>query len=413
MMWNDPRKSGQKVLVMILAGGKGKRLHPLTRYRAKAAVPFLGAYRLIDFALSNCLHSGLPRILVLTQHKSDSLQDHIHRGWDLFHPELGGYIKTVPPQRRLSRQWYRGTADAVYQNLHMLEREKPDLVLILSGDQVYRMDYRPMIESHVEHGADVTVASVLRRADEAADLGVLQKTDEGRVTAFLEKPDPTLLADSFPAERVPCSAGIYLFETGVLVERLIEDIKTARTHDFGAGILPHMVEGGDRVYGYNLNGQERTSYWRDVGTVGTYWRAQMEFLEPSPPFALDDPDWPIRCLPSTHSPARFSSGAEDAPPFARDSLICNGTVLCGGRVEHSIIGPGASVRPGSVIQDSVIMEDVVVGSHCSLSNTIIDAENEIVGSTRLTGEESDELGVTRDKVTVVPRSTSVPDRQED
>ena len=400
--------SGPKTLVMILAGGKGKRLYPLTRYRTKAAVPFLGAYRLIDFALSNCLHSRLRNVQLLTQHKSDSLNDHIRHGWNVFHPELEGYIKTVPPQQRLSRQWYRGTADAVYQNLYMLEREKPDLVLVLSGDQVYRMDYRPMIENHVARGADLTVACVPRSPRHATSLGTLKTADEGRVTDFHEKPGRARLAEQYPDDSVPCSAGIYLFRTNVLVERLIEDIKCRRTYDFGSGILPHMVKRGDHVDAYDLADHEDEGYWRDVGTVKAYWKAQMDFLHADMPFDPADRDWPIRCRPEAPTPSRLLTGPADAEPAVRDSMLCAGAVVRGADISGSVIGPGAHIESGTVIRDSIIMQDVVIGPGCHITEAIIDSANHLPPSTRIGPGGTGGWGMTRGGVAVVPQRISGP-----
>ena len=373
---NYPSDIGN-VLVMVLAGGKGQRLYPLTRYRTKAAVPFLGSYRLIDFTLNNCLNSGLRKIQILTQYKSDSLADHIRSGWNLFNVSRGEYIKTVPPQQRLSRQWYRGTADAVFQNLYMLEREKPDLVLILSGDHVYRMDYRRLIRFHREHCARLTVACVKRNFPKAAEFGVLQADSTGRVKAFEEKPQTgdNRLNET---DNVLCSAGIYVFETDTLVERLVDDTRGPRTYDFGRGIVPRMVEADEDVYARPVGGDGNgTAYWRDIGTLRAFWKAHMEFCGPDLPFDPADRDWPIQGHSPALPPARFTRAPDGSECAVESAVVSPGATVEGATIRRSLIGPGVHVGPGASVEDSVLIRGVDVGEGATISKAVVDADNSI------------------------------------
>ncbi|MEJ2396493.1 MAG: sugar phosphate nucleotidyltransferase, partial [Candidatus Thiodiazotropha sp.] len=285
----------ENTLTVILAGGHGSRLKPLTQERAKPAVPFGGKYRVIDFTLANCLHSGLRRILVLTQYKSHSLQKHLRDGWSLFNPELGEYITAVPPQMRTGGNWYAGTADAVFQNLYMLKRSGAKRVLILSGDHIYRMDYAPMVAYHEEHKSGVTVACMKVPMEQAREFGVMSVNDEGRVTAFDEKPQQPVASPDDP-NRAMASMGIYVFSIDRLIEILESDAeRDDSSHDFGKDILPRLID-SEGVYAYHFGGEKgRVSpdrYWRDVGTIDSYYEANMELLDPVPSLDLYQPDWP-------------------------------------------------------------------------------------------------------------------------
>ena len=282
-----------KTLAIVLAGGAGSRLHPLTTDRAKPAVPFGGKYRIIDFTLTNCLHSGLRRILVLTQYKSHSLQKHLRDGWSIFNPELGEYITTVPPQMRTGESWYGGTADALYQNLYLVERSGAKWVIILAGDHIYRMDYAPMVKFHSESGADLTVACMEVGINEARGFGIMGLDSGSRVVNFVEKPqNPPALPDN--PDLALASMGIYVFSADKLIAMLKSDHEQAQSsHDFGKDIIPRMID-SHRVYGYRFGGElGRVSpdrYWRDVGTIDSYYAANMDLLKPVPPLNLYQKD---------------------------------------------------------------------------------------------------------------------------
>ena len=363
----------RNTLVMLLAGGQGERLYPLTKDRTKPAVPFAGTYRLIDFTLSNCLNSGLRRIYVLTQYKSESLERHIRTGWDVFSPEIGEWIATRPPQQRTGGDWYVGTADAIYQNIFTLEEERPHCVLILSGDHVYRMDYSLMMEAHHDTGADVTVACIERPVREAAgELGVVT-VDEGlRVTRFEEKPaSPQPLPDR--PGRCLCSMGIYAFRTEMLVRRVIDDARQEGRHDFGRDVLPAMVRQGDRVYAYRFPG----AYWRDIGTVDAYWEAHMDLVSVQPQLSLYDSEWPVRGHPQSAGPAKIVfGGGEAAAPKAEvfNSLISRGAIVSGAYVCDSVIGPDVRIEVGARIEQSVVMHRTRIGRDAVVRKAILDKD---------------------------------------
>jgi len=370
-----------QTLVMILAGGQGERLYPLTRDRAKPAVPFAGSYRLIDFTLSNCLNSGLRRIHVLTQYKSDSLNRHIRLGWDLFNPVLGEYVEIRPPQQRLTSHWYLGTADAVHQNIYTLERERPRYVLLLGSDHVYKMDYSRMLRRHLENSADLTVACIEAPVAEAVRLGVVTVDDEMRVIAFQEKPSaPQPLRRG--GDRALCSMGIYVFNTEFLVRRVIEDSKEATRHDLGGDLLPSMVRRSDRVFAFGLldESPRRAPYWRDIGTIDAYWDASMDLTRPQPSFDLYDPRWPLRTYSWSLPPARVvlsGRATEGLTPQLRDSLVCDGAVVRQACVRNSIIGRNVLVDSGSRVEDSVILDDVRLGRGVTVRKAIIDKGNRV------------------------------------
>jgi len=367
-----------ETLVMILAGGQGERLYPLTRHRAKPAVPFAANFRIIDFSLSNCVNSGLRRIHVLTQYKSDSLSRHIWMGWNIFSHEVREYIDVRPPQQRMSSHWYKGTADAIYQNLYSLQRERPSYVLILAGDHVYAMDYRRLLNQHVESSAALTIACNEQPVETARKLGVVKAGEDGRVEAFKEKPqDPAVLAH--PGDIAVCSMGIYVFTTEPLVRRLVEDSKVESQHDFGKNIIPAMVKAGDRVFTYNFTQREAPrDYWRDIGTLDAYWEANMDMVKDDPGLDLYDPDWPFRSRARHLPPARMSDGGEAtrAPDCEiHDSLMANGGVVRGASLTRCVVGPNVFIDCGSRIEDTVIMGDVRVGQNVSIRRAVIDKDN--------------------------------------
>jgi glucose-1-phosphate adenylyltransferase len=367
---------------MVLAGGQGQRLYPLTKDRAKPAVPFAGVFRIIDFSLSNCLNSGLRRIYVLTQYKSESLDRHIRANWSIFSPEIGEWVETRPPQQRMSADWYLGTADAIYQNIYTLEGERPEFVLILSGDHVYRMDYARMLQEHVRTNADLTIACIEKPVPEAARrLGVVTVDDTLRVTRFEEKPEQPQ-PEAGRQDVCLCSMGIYVFTTEVLVRRVIEDAKRESNHDFGRDVVPGMVQKGDRVFASQFTG----NYWRDIGTLDAYWEAHMDLVSVQPAFNLYDFDWPIRGGTLCYAPAKLVFGG-DGPGEPRaevyNSLVSNGAIISGAYVRDSVIGPDVRIEVGSRIEQSIIMDGTRVGRGVAVRKAIVDKNNRIPDGARL------------------------------
>jgi len=363
------------VLTIILAGGQGERLYPLTKDRAKPAVPFGGIYRIIDFTLSNCLNSGLRKIVVLTQYKSFSLDRHLRLGWNIFNNELNEYIEQIPPQQRISDQWYQGTADAVYQNIYTLEKEQPEMVMILSGDHIYKMDYRNMILLHQEKKADLTVACMDVPLNEGKRFGVIQTNEENRIVGFHEKPSVPIPSPNNP-EVTFASMGIYLFNTRVLVKAIIDDAKQDTNHDFGKNIIPEMIH-SKKVYAYpfvdeNNNG---LSYWRDIGTLDAYWEANMDLVQTSPEFNLYEKNWPIRTYKAQFPPAKtvFNKNLPDArTDMILNSIVSGGCIISGAKVEGCVLSPDIRVGSNSEIYDSIIMESVRIGQNVKIRKAIID-----------------------------------------
>jgi glucose-1-phosphate adenylyltransferase len=368
-------------LVMLLAGGQGERLYPLTKDRAKPAVPFAGSYRLVDFTLSNCLNSGLRRIYVLTQYKSDSLNRHVRVGWDLFSRDIREYIEVLPPQQRMNADWYLGTAHAIYQNIYTLERERPRTVLVLSGDHIYRMDYAALLEAHEESDADVTVASIERPRQECAgQFGVLAVDDDLRVTGFEEKPDEPVAMPGHE-DRTLCSMGVYAFRTEALVRRVMEDVRTGSRHDFARDIIPGMIERGDRVFAFPFSG-----YWRDVGTIDAYWDAHMDLTRVLPEFNLYDEHWPLRGRARCRPPGKsvLGGGAAGTPcTEIHNSLVCNGAIISGARVCDSVIGHDVRIEVGACIERSVLLDGVKIGRGVIVRNAIVDKHNTVPDNARL------------------------------
>jgi len=372
-------------LTIILAGGQGERLYPLTQERSKPAVPFGGLYRIIDFTLSNCMNSGLRRILVLTQYKSHSLDRHLRHAWHIFNPELGEYLDTLPPQQRMGERWYQGTADAIYQNLFFLENERPSHVIILSGDHIYKMDYHEMLETHLSSGADLTVAVVETEVERAAlQFGVLQVDEKGRVLAFQEKP-----AEPQPVPGQPgiclINMGVYIFKTEQLVRNVVDDARRPSQHDFGKNIIPSMI-GSHHVQTFRFvdRNKKAQKYWRDIGTLDSYFEASMDLVQVDPLFNLYDKEWPVRAYPAFEPPAKMIfAGADDQRRvgMALDSLVCNGAIVSGGKVQKSILSPGVRVRSFSEVDESILFDGVEVGRHCRIRRCIIDKEVRIPPNT--------------------------------
>ncbi len=396
----------RKCAVFILAGGEGQRLAPLTLHRAKPAVPFGGVYRIIDFTLSNCLNSGLRRIYVLTQYASTSLARHLRNGWNIFHGELGEFILQVPPQRIHSDRFYAGTADAIYQNLALLQDERPEHVVVLSGDHVYKMDYAEMVRCHEEHKADLTIACCAMPREQCTQLGVAEAADDGRIRGFQEKPaDPQPMPED--PSRSLANMGVYVFRTEVLVQRVIEDAREDTEHDFGRNVIPQMIE-RDRVFAYPFQQDEgRTaSYWRDIGTLDSYWAANMDLVEIVPEFNLYDRAWPIRTFQPQHPPAKTIVVSRHGPTAVTNTLLSAGCVVSSAHVNRSVLSPGVRVREGSKVSESVLMEDVDVGAGSVIHRTIVDSGVQIPPGTQIgvdLGQDRRRFTVTHSGIVVVPR----------
>ena len=335
-----------RTISIILAGGIGSRLHPLTAERAKPAVPFGGRYRIIDFTLSNCLHSGLRRVLVLTQYKSQSLQRHLRDGWSIYNAELGDYITPVPPQMRTGDSWYRGTADAIYQNLYLLERSRAEYVLILSGDHIYRMDYAAMLQHHHDSGAELTVACLTVDLEEAKSFGVMVVDDDDRIVAFDEKPQHPTAIPGDPGHAL-ASMGVYVFSTALLSDLLRVDYGGNTKHDFGHDIIPEAVR-NHRVVAYRFGGSAgrvtADHYWRDVGTIDAYYEANMDLLHPVPPMDLYQGDWAIRTYEGQHPPARSVPGPSGQEAEIVNCMMASGVLVIGSAIRHAIQSRCRSVR---------------------------------------------------------------------
>lgn len=400
----------QDVLTVVLAGGVGSRLSPLTDDRAKPAVPFGGKYRIIDFTLTNCLHSGLRRILVLTQYKSHSLQKHLRDGWSIFNPELGEFVSVVPPQMRGGGKWYEGTADAIYHNLWLLDRSEAKYVVVLSGDHIYRMDYAAMIEEHKRNNAKLTIASMEVNKEDAKQFGVINTTESGVVTEFIEKPDnpPTLNSHS---NRSMVSMGIYVFDVEVLREALEADATLdASSHDFGKDIIPKLID-SQQVYAHQFcNDLGRVAvdcYWRDVGTIDSFYEANMDLLKPIPPMNLYQKDWAIRTYERQYPPARTVSSETGNEGIFINSIIANGVINSGGSVQHSVVSANVRINDAATVVDSILFDDVEVGEGCQLINCIVDKHVRIpprtqIGLNRI--EDAKRFHISENGIVVIPES---------
>ena len=396
------------VLAIILAGGAGGRLQPLTQYRAKPSVPFGGQYRIIDFTLSNCLHSGLRRILVLTQYKSHSLHKHLRDGWSVFNPELGEYITPVPAQMRNGEKWYQGTADAIHQNEYLIQRSNAKWTIILSGDHIYRMDYASMLKTHQRLEADATVACMKVPVADASQFGIVSTDEHRRITAFTEKPEIVEPCEGDP-EHALASIGIYIFSTQLLIEVLQQDSEDAdSSHDFGKDILPKMLH-SHRLCAHHFGEVEgRVSpdnYWRDVGTIDSFYQANMDLLKPVPPMDLYQSDWPIRSYQRQAPPARAVPGDSDIEGVFINSLLAAGTVISGGNVDHSILFQNVYIDDRAMVSNSVIFSDVRVGKRVRLNNCIVDKhvsipDGEVIGFDPLRDRER--FSISEGGIVVIP-----------
>lgn len=363
----------RQTLALILAGGRGSRLHSLTEWRAKPSVPFGCKFRIIDFPLSNCLNSGIRQIGVLTQYKADSLIRHLQQGWGFLRGELGEFVDILPAQQRMEDNWYGGTADAVYQNLDILRQRDPEYVLILAGDHIYKMDYGLMLAYHVEKQADLTIGSMEVPLEEAKAFGVMHIDENRRVRAFVEKPShpPAMPGRD---DHALASMGIYIFNAGFLFERLIKDADNPdSSHDFGKDIIPELIR-NDRVFAYPFRDVHtgRQAYWRDVGTVDAYWEANMELIGGNPELNLYDNEWPIWTYQAQTPPAKFVFDDDERRGQAVDSMVSGGCIISGAKVRHSLLFSNVRVNSFSTVEDSVILPDVRIGEHCRIRKAILD-----------------------------------------
>ncbi len=401
-------------LVMILAGGEGKRLLPLTKDRAKPAVPFGGRYRIIDFVLNNFINSGFFKIKVLTQYKSDSLNKHITRGWVLS-PFLNQYVDLCPAQMRTGSNWYRGTADAIYQNVFHITDEDPDYVCIFGGDHIYKMDVSQMLDFHKENNADLTISAIPIPIEEASEFGIMEVDENWRLTNFVEKPKTK--PKSIPGQPNMClaSMGNYIFGKDVLLKALDEDEKIENSsHDFGKNVIPMLLEQGKNIFVYNFATNEfsgitdaERGYWRDVGSIDAYWQANMDLLDSNPELNLYSKDWPLRTFNYNYPPAKFVWQEGDRVGMATNSMVSEGCVVSGGSISKCVLSPKVRINSYSQVYESILMENVDVGRYSRIKKAIIDKNVKIPPNTRIGYNREEDLRrgfhVSPDGVTVVPK----------
>ena len=360
-------------LALVLAGGRGSRLHQLTQWRAKPAVPFGGKFRIIDFPLSNCVNSGIRKVGILTQYKAHSLIQHIQRGWGFMRGELGEFVELLPAQQRLETSWYEGTADAVYQNIDIIRTHKPEFVLILAGDHIYKMDYGTMLAAHVEAEADITVGCIAVPLAEASAFGVMAVDDDNRILEFAEKPaHPTPMPGR--DDMALASMGIYVFRTDILIEELLRDADDETSkHDFGGNIIPDLINRlRVTAFPFRKTGTEDQAYWRDVGTIDAYWQANMELIGISPELNLYDQEWPIWTYQDQVPPAKFVFNDEGRRGMSVDSMVAGGCIVSGSYVRRSLLFSNVNVHSYSTIEDSIIFPQVDIGRRCVIRRAIVD-----------------------------------------
>jgi glucose-1-phosphate adenylyltransferase len=401
----------QGVLAVILAGGRGSRLEPLTRDRSKPAVPFGGCFRIIDFSLSNCVNSGIRRILVVTQYKSASLERHIELGWHFLPSQLGEFVSVRPPEQRLDENWYQGTADAIYQNIYTIEKVSPSQLLILSGDHIYRMDYSKFITAHRESGADATIACIPVPLAEGRRFGIVGTDSSGRIRSFAEKPDnPQPLSDR--PDQCLASMGIYVFNTEFLFEQLCEDANhPGSQRDFGRDVIPSIIDSANvRAWHFN-DTPGQPGYWQDVGTLDSYYDASINLTAVTPQLNLYDPRWPFRTSQPPLAPPKFVFNETTAQPprvgSAVDSLVCPGSIISGGSVQNSILSPRVRVDSCASVRGSILFDGVSIGRHAVVHNTIIDKDVVVPDFVSIGVDNSVDrdrgLTVTENGIVVVPR----------
>jgi glucose-1-phosphate adenylyltransferase len=400
-------------LGVLLAGGAGERLFPLTRDRAKPAVPFGGHYRIIDITLSNCINSGLRKVFILTQYKALSLNRHIREGWTgIVAQELGEFFEMMPPMQRTGSNWYMGTADAVYQNIYSIGSEQPKYMIILSGDHIYKMNYSRMLEYHIETHADVTLAALPIPPDQVKQFGVVEVGKTGEVLGFQEKPASTSFRSPFNPNAVDASMGIYIFNTEVLLKALIADAEDPNSkHDFGHDILPNML-GKKKMMAYSFvdENKQQALYWRDVGTLDAYYDANMDLCAVSPVFNLYDKSWPLRTRMRQYAPAKFVFGEPGRSGVAINSVISDGTIISGATVSNSVVSPDVRVNSYSTVDASIVFSHVNIGRHCRIRRAIIDRHVHIPEGTVIgfdPAEDKRRYFVTPSGLTIVTREVSL------
>jgi glucose-1-phosphate adenylyltransferase len=401
-----------KILAMILAGGEGTRLYPLTKDRAKPAVPFGGKYRIIDFVLSNFVNSGIFKIKVLTQFKSESLDKHLSRGWRLS-SMLDHFVEPVPAQMRLGKHWYKGSADAIYQNLNIIQDENPDYVCIFGGDHIYKMNVKQMLAFHIEKKASVTVASVCVSKELARDFGVIEVNDNSQIIGFQEKPENPVSYKG-DANIALASMGNYIFKKEALVNALTRDAELQTSHDFGRDIITTM-DGTKEIYAYDFNlnmipgmEEKERGYWRDIGNLDAYYDANMDLISVSPVFNLYNEKWPILTYVPPNPPAKFVFAHEERKGFATDSLISDGCVISGGSVNKSILSPDVRINSFTKVDNSILFENVNVGRYAKIKNAIIDKDVKIPEHTTIgynLEEDRKRFFVTKNGVIVIAKGT--------
>lgn len=398
----------RKTITMILAGGQGERLMPLTQFRSKPSVPFGGKYRIIDFALSNCLNSGLRKIYILTQYKSDSLNQHIYEAWNIFNPELGEFIYSIPPQLKQSNNWYMGTSNAIYQNANLLA-DKSEYVLILGGDHIYKMDYLKMLQYHIDKKADLSISSLLFSTNLANQFGVIGIDEDYRIKSFLEKPkDPPQVPGKPGLSFV--NMGVYVFKTKVLLDVIKEmESKKLDNSDFGKHVIPYMIKSGYDLFSFRFEDENKKEmpYWVDVGTLDSYYAASLNLLNVNPDFNLYDDNWPLRSANIQSPPAKTISHEGERVGRAYNSLITDGTIISGGLVERSILGPHVRVNSYTYITDSIIMDNCNIGRHSRIRRAIIDKNVKVPEGTEIGFDiESDKkkFKVTETGIVVIPKN---------
>ncbi|TAN39855.1 MAG: glucose-1-phosphate adenylyltransferase [Nitrospirae bacterium] len=407
-------KAMNNVLALVLAGGKGERLHPLTIHRAKPAVPFGGKYRIIDFTLSNCINSHIRRIVVVTQYKSLSLDRHLALGWEhLLNPELGEYIFTIPPQQRIDERWYQGTADAVFQNIYLIEKENPPYILILSGDHIYKMDYAEMFNFHLQKDAIGTVATIKINKKDASAFGIVEVDSSLRIIGFHEKPEDPVTIPGDP-EHCYASMGLYLFNTKEIITELKTDAGTSSSHDFGKNILPSILQSGS-LYAYEFKDENKkeAKYWRDVGTIDAYWEANMDLVAVDPLFNLYDKDWPVRTNQGQYPPAKFVFAQEykgGRLGVALDSIVSGGCIVSGGRVQSSVLSPNVRVNSFVDLRDSILLENVEIGRNCRIRKAIIDKDVYVPSGTIIgynPAADRERFDVSEGGVVIIPKGAEI------
>ena len=408
----------EKVLTMILAGGQGKRLFPLTRDRAKPAVPFGGRYRIIDFVLNNFVNSGLYRIKVLTQYKSDSLNKHISRGWDLS-SSIDQYVDLVPAQMRTDGNWYKGTADAIYQNINQITDEKYQTVCVFGGDHVYKMDVRQMLDYHHKKDSDITISAIPVDIELASEYGVIEVDDDWRLTGFIEKPKTKPKSMPNNPDKCLVSMGNYIFKANSLVEELKLDAMDINSdHDFGKNIIPNMLHKGKKVYIYDFSSNtfpgmtdSERGYWRDVGNIDSYFQANMDLLKYNPELNLYSNEWPLRTFNYNFPPAKFIWDEDKRVGVAKNSLVSEGCIISGGSLSNCVLSPKVRINSYSHISNSILLENVTIGRYSKINRAIIDKNVEIPPHTEIGINKEDDLKrgfyVSKGGITVVPKDAIV------